>query len=111
MLAWRHIPSVENSIANRSLASQDLQEGLEGATESAYPEVVAALFKVGATIMQDAVDSLSDESNHLVIRHYLDHCLDPNARDRNGEPLLIYVTYHTILWQLAILVSKLNTAE
>lgn len=85
------LQAVQEAIADQSLTSEDLQEGLGLATYAGRAEVVAALFQVGATITQDVLEFLPGESckqNPLVIRDYLERGLDPNARIGNGEPIL-----------------------
>ncbi|KAF4232233.1 hypothetical protein CNMCM6805_010069 [Aspergillus fumigatiaffinis] len=86
------LPKTQEALASGRLTTDDLSEGLALATHMAHPEVVAALFDAGASVSPWTVDSLpgGDEVlQHLsVVRHFLDHGLDPNSRCSNGEPVL-----------------------
>jgi hypothetical protein len=89
------LSKTHEALASGRLTTDDLNEGLALATHMAHPEVVAALFDAGASVSPWTVDSLpgGDEvPQHLsVVRHFLDHGLDPNSRCSNGEPVLSYV--------------------
>ncbi len=85
------LESVNQAIASQTLTTEDFDEGLECATERAHPDVVLALFHAGATIKKQALEFLlgpEGEQSPLVIRHYLDHGMDPNTQISGGIPLL-----------------------
>ena len=89
------LEGVERFIANETLTPEDFEEGLAAATEQSHADVISTLFKAGATITEMALDSLPGdvlEQEPLVLRQYLDHGLDPNARTSDGTPVLVYVT-------------------
>ena len=93
------LQGVERTIASQNLTPEDLEEGLAAATEQSHPDVVSILFNVGATITETALYSLPGNDlgqDPLVIRHYLDHGLDPNALIDGSEPLLWYASYSTL---------------
>lgn len=56
---------VQTATANESLTAEDLNEGLALATDGAYPEVVAAFFAAGATMSEEALDSLPGARAYL----------------------------------------------
>ncbi|GFF29350.1 ankyrin repeat and KH domain-containing protein mask [Aspergillus udagawae] len=86
------LPKTQEALASGRLTANDLNEGLALATQMAHPEVVAALFDAGASVSPWTVGALPGEDevpqHPSVVRHFLDHGLDPNSRCSNGEPLL-----------------------
>lgn len=86
----------QEAIVSGRLTAEDLNEGLALATQMAHPDIVAALFDAGASVSALTMDALpagSGVQQHpSVIRHFLNHGLDPNSRLSNGEPLLSYVS-------------------
>ncbi|PKX96892.1 ankyrin repeat domain-containing protein [Aspergillus novofumigatus IBT 16806] len=82
----------QEALASGRLTTDDLNDGLSLATHMAHPEVVAALFNAGASVSPWTVDSLpgGDEvpQHPRIVRHFLNHGLDPNSRCSNGEPVL-----------------------
>ncbi|KAB8211916.1 ankyrin repeat-containing domain protein [Aspergillus parasiticus] len=66
-------------------------EKLQRVTHSAHPDIVAALFDAGASVSTSTMASLPGpnlQQQPTVVRHFLDHGLDPNSRLSSGEPLL-----------------------
>ncbi|KAI9368046.1 ankyrin repeat-containing domain protein [Aspergillus egyptiacus] len=60
-------------------------------THTCHADIVAALFNAGARVTTSTTESLPGndlQQDPAIVRHYLDHGLDPNARLSNGEPLL-----------------------
>ncbi|KAF7159490.1 hypothetical protein CNMCM5623_004828 [Aspergillus felis] len=90
------LSKTQEALASGRLTADDLNEGLALATHMAHPDVVAALFDAGASVSPWTVDALpgGDEvpQHPSVVRHFLDHGLDPNARCSNGEPVLSLIT-------------------
>ncbi|KAF5865110.1 hypothetical protein ETB97_005351 [Aspergillus alliaceus] len=85
------LSKTQEAIATGRLTAENLNEGLELATCIAHPEIVAALFDAGASVSASTVASLPGpnlQQHPSVVRHFLDHGLDPNSRISNGEPLL-----------------------
>lgn len=88
------LSKAHEAIATGRLTTDDLDEGLKLAVYKSYPDIVAALFDAGARVSPYTVNSLpgGDLQQHpSVVRHFLDHGLDPNTRLSTGEPLLPYV--------------------
>lgn len=82
------------AIASGRLTVEDLNEGLCLATHMAHLDIVAALFGVRASVSTQTIASLPGkdlQQDPSVVRHYLDHGLDPNATVSSGESLLQYV--------------------
>jgi ankyrin repeat protein len=84
------LPKTQEAIASGQLTVEDLDEGLALATEGAHPDIVAALFDAGAPVKASTVDLLPvpQQQHPSIVRQFLEHGLDPNARLSNGEPLL-----------------------
>lgn len=83
--------NVKEAIASGRLTVESLDEGLAIATEGAHADVAAALFDAGARVTVDTADFLPLQQCVGILRQFLEHGLDPNARLSNGEPLLGYV--------------------
>ncbi|KAF4244275.1 hypothetical protein CNMCM8980_007212 [Aspergillus fumigatiaffinis] len=80
----------QEAIASGRLTPDNLEEGLELATRSGHPDIVAALFDAGAQVSASTVDFLpgKDGRQHpSVIRHFLHRGLDSNSNLSNGGPL------------------------
>lgn len=73
----------------RRLTTENLDQGLQLATEEAHPDVVAALFDAGARATS-AKDRLAGRQPQMpgIIRQFFDHGLDPNASASDGQPFL-----------------------
>ncbi|KDE76964.1 hypothetical protein AO1008_02702 [Aspergillus oryzae 100-8] len=84
------LSQTQKAIATGRLTAEDLNKGLKRATHSA-PDIVAALFDAGASVSTSTIASLPGpnlQQQPSVVRHFLDHGLDPNSRLSTGEPLL-----------------------
>jgi ankyrin repeat protein len=63
--------------------------GLIHANRKKFPDIVAALFDAGARVSASTVDALIvSQQNPRIILQFLDHGLDSNFRQSNGESLL-----------------------
>ncbi|BAE55535.1 unnamed protein product [Aspergillus oryzae RIB40] len=85
------LSQTQKAIATGRLTAEDLNKGLKRATHSAHPDIVAALFDAGASVSTSTIASLPGpnlQQQPSVVRHFLDHGLDPNSRLSTGEPLL-----------------------
>ncbi|KAE8309982.1 ankyrin repeat-containing domain protein [Aspergillus transmontanensis] len=85
------LSETQEAIATGRLTAENLNKGLKRATHSAHPDIVAALFDAGASVSTSTVASLPGpnlQQQPSVVRHFLDHGLDPNSRLSSGEPLL-----------------------
>ncbi|KAE8151547.1 ankyrin repeat-containing domain protein [Aspergillus avenaceus] len=85
------LSKVQEAIASGLLTVENLDEGLSLATDSAHPDIVAALFTAGARITDYTVDFLTGSNGKQhpsVVRHFLDNGLDANGSFSNGEPLI-----------------------
>lgn len=60
----------------------------------AHANIVAAFFDSGVRVSASAINALPGdgevEQDPNVVRLFLDHGLDPNAAQSNGEPILSY---------------------
>ncbi|RAQ49564.1 hypothetical protein AFGD_002135 [Aspergillus flavus] len=85
------LSQTQKAIATGRLTAEDLNKGLKRATYSAHPDIVAALFDAGASVSMSTIASLPGpnlQQQPSVVRHFLDHGLDPNSRLSTAEPLL-----------------------
>lgn len=67
----------------------------------AHSDVVSTLFKAGTRITDLALEFLPGEDlkqSPLVIRHYLDHGIDPNVRLSRGAALRQVITKYLLRW-------------
>jgi ankyrin repeat protein len=96
---------VQVFLASGRVTAEDLDQGLGAATRQAHVEIVATLFDAGASVSDWAMGALQGRSKQdlPVIRLFLDHGLDPNAIQSNGELILRYM----LAFSVDILVSKL----
>ncbi|KAL4988098.1 hypothetical protein BDW68DRAFT_187430 [Aspergillus falconensis] len=81
----------QEAIGPGCLSVEDLDEGLKLATLMSHAAIVAALFSAGARVLTRATGSLPEKNlqqDPSIVRHFLDHGLDPNSRLSSGEPLL-----------------------
>jgi ankyrin repeat protein len=79
----------QEAIASMQFTLDELDEGLIHATHEAHSDIVAALFDAGARVSPSTVDALiAPKQNPNVLLQFLQHGLDPNARQSDGEPLL-----------------------
>ncbi|OJJ67643.1 hypothetical protein ASPBRDRAFT_186208 [Aspergillus brasiliensis CBS 101740] len=75
------LPKVQKAL-DSGLPTRILEQGLSHATLAAHPDVVAALFDAGAPMTAFTISSLGGidgEQHPDVVRHYLDHGLNPNC--------------------------------
>ncbi|PLB46597.1 ankyrin [Aspergillus steynii IBT 23096] len=90
------LQKTQEGLKSGRLTAEDLEEGLTSATEMAYSDLVAAFFNAGARVTPKTMHALPGypgvEQKASVIRHYLDHGLDPNGTCRSDSPLLVYVS-------------------
>ncbi|OQE13285.1 hypothetical protein PENFLA_c051G11056 [Penicillium flavigenum] len=83
------LPNTQAPISSGRLTTEDLDEGLQLATERTHPHFAAALFDAGARATS-AKDFLVGTQPQMpgIIRQFFDHGLDHNASASTGEPFL-----------------------